>query len=90
MLLYHFFYLQKKANLALLEQEQAKARAEAWHQEKLREEERKISEALEESKKVRCVSISLCVLPLTLITKLLTFVYLKPPSKPVFLSCWRD
>ncbi|XP_044034573.1 DPY30 domain containing 2 isoform X2 [Siniperca chuatsi] len=43
---------EKKANLALLEQEQAKAREEALHQEKLREEERKISEALEESKKV--------------------------------------
>ncbi|XP_044034566.1 DPY30 domain containing 2 isoform X1 [Siniperca chuatsi] len=43
---------EKKANLALLEQEQAKAREEALHQEKLREEERKISEALEESKKI--------------------------------------
>ncbi|WP_159224934.1 DPY30 domain-containing protein, partial [Klebsiella pneumoniae] len=42
---------EKKANLALLQQEQAKAREEASHQEKLREEERKISEALEESKK---------------------------------------
>lgn len=47
-----FFNLQKKAHLALLEQEQAKAREEALHQEKLREEERKISEAFEESKKV--------------------------------------
>lgn len=43
---------QKKAHLALLEQEQAKAREEALHQEKLREEERKITEALEESKKI--------------------------------------
>ncbi|XP_031698064.1 DPY30 domain containing 2 [Anarrhichthys ocellatus] len=41
---------EKKATLALLLQEQAKAREEALHQEKLREEERKISEALEESK----------------------------------------
>ncbi|XP_022599140.1 DPY30 domain-containing protein 1-like isoform X2 [Seriola dumerili] len=43
---------EKKAHLALLEQEQAKAREEALYQEKLREEEQKISEALEESKKV--------------------------------------
>ncbi|KAK9530078.1 hypothetical protein VZT92_011611 [Zoarces viviparus] len=41
---------EKKATLALLLQEQAKAREEALHQEKLRKEERKISEALEESK----------------------------------------
>lgn len=53
------FYLQKKANLALLQQEQAKAREEALHQEKLREEEQKISEALEESKKVGCVTKSM-------------------------------
>uniref|UniRef100_A0A3B4UDD4 DPY30 domain-containing protein 1 n=1 Tax=Seriola dumerili TaxID=41447 RepID=A0A3B4UDD4_SERDU len=44
---------EKKAHLALLEQEQAKAREEALYQEKLREEEQKISEALEESKKVK-------------------------------------
>ncbi|XP_039991423.1 muscle M-line assembly protein unc-89-like isoform X3 [Xiphias gladius] len=42
---------EKKAHLALLEQEQAKARDEALYQGKLKEEERKISEALEESKK---------------------------------------
>nr|XP_046232229.1 DPY30 domain containing 2 isoform X2 [Scatophagus argus] len=42
---------EKKAKLALLEEERAKAREEALHQEKLREEERKISEALEESKR---------------------------------------
>ncbi|TMS22282.1 DPY30 domain-containing protein 1 [Larimichthys crocea] len=42
---------EKKAHLALQEQEQAKAREEALHQEKLREEEQKILEALEESKK---------------------------------------
>uniref|UniRef100_A0A4W6C5H2 DPY30 domain containing 2 n=1 Tax=Lates calcarifer TaxID=8187 RepID=A0A4W6C5H2_LATCA len=42
---------EKKAHLAVLEQERAKAREEALHQEKLREEEQKISEALEESKK---------------------------------------
>lgn len=77
--------------MALLEQEQAKARDEALHQEKLREEERKISEALEESKKVRYVTIPLCVFTFDSDYKqLFTFVYLKPPSKPVFLSCWRD
>uniref|UniRef100_A0A4W6BXT5 DPY30 domain containing 2 n=1 Tax=Lates calcarifer TaxID=8187 RepID=A0A4W6BXT5_LATCA len=43
---------EKKAHLAVLEQERAKAREEALHQEKLREEEQKISEALEESKKL--------------------------------------
>ncbi|XP_078134792.1 DPY30 domain containing 2 isoform X2 [Sander vitreus] len=43
---------KKRATLALLEQEQAKAREEALHQEKLREEERKISEALKDSKKI--------------------------------------
>ncbi|XP_032357656.1 DPY30 domain containing 2 isoform X4 [Etheostoma spectabile] len=43
---------KKRANLALLEQEQAKAREEALYQEKLREEERNISEALEDSIKV--------------------------------------
>lgn len=42
--------------MALLEQERAKAREEAKHQEKLTEEERKISEALEESKKVGFVT----------------------------------
>ncbi|XP_035524080.1 DPY30 domain containing 2 isoform X4 [Morone saxatilis] len=41
---------EKKAHLALLEQERVKAREEALYQEKLREEERKITEALEESK----------------------------------------
>lgn len=60
------FYLQKKANLALLEEEQAKAREEALHQEKLMEEEQKITEALEESKKVcLCdripVTLSVCM-----------------------------
>lgn len=45
-------YLQKKAYLALVEQEQEKAREEALHQEKLKEEERTLSEALEESKHV--------------------------------------
>lgn len=44
--------------MAILEQEQAKAREEALHQEKLRAEERKFSEALEESKKV-CSEIML-------------------------------
>ncbi|XP_032357653.1 DPY30 domain containing 2 isoform X2 [Etheostoma spectabile] len=43
---------KKRANLALLEQEQAKAREEALYQEKLREEERNISEALEDSIKI--------------------------------------
>ncbi|XP_026170481.1 DPY30 domain containing 2 isoform X2 [Mastacembelus armatus] len=43
---------KKKAELALLEQEQAKAREEVLHQEKLREEERKIREALDESKEL--------------------------------------
>ncbi|XP_023263515.1 protein starmaker-like isoform X2 [Seriola lalandi dorsalis] len=43
---------EKKAHLALLEQEQVKAREEALHQEKLREEEQKISGALEESEKI--------------------------------------
>ncbi|XP_026170482.1 DPY30 domain containing 2 isoform X3 [Mastacembelus armatus] len=43
---------KKKAELALLEQEQAKAREEVLHQEKLREEERKIREALDESKEM--------------------------------------
>uniref|UniRef100_A0A7N6BKZ1 DPY30 domain-containing protein 1 n=1 Tax=Anabas testudineus TaxID=64144 RepID=A0A7N6BKZ1_ANATE len=43
---------ERKASLAILEQEQAKAREEALHQEKLRAEERKFSEALEESKKL--------------------------------------
>lgn len=47
-------YFQKKATLALLPQEQAKARQEATHQEKLREEERTISEALLESKTDVC------------------------------------
>ncbi|XP_035524062.1 DPY30 domain containing 2 isoform X2 [Morone saxatilis] len=43
---------EKKAHLALLEQERVKAREEALYQEKLREEERKITEALEESKEI--------------------------------------
>ncbi|XP_071379074.1 DPY30 domain containing 2 [Centroberyx affinis] len=43
---------EQKINLALLEQEQLTAREEALHQQKLREEEQNISEALEESKKV--------------------------------------
>ncbi|XP_029312310.1 DPY30 domain containing 2 [Cottoperca gobio] len=43
---------KKKANLALLEQERAKAREKALDQEKLRDEERKITEAVEESKKI--------------------------------------
>ncbi|KAG8008762.1 DPY30 domain-containing protein 1, partial [Nibea albiflora] len=43
---------EKKAHLALQEQEQARAREEALHQEKLKEEEKKISDALEESKKI--------------------------------------
>ncbi|KAE8283959.1 DPY30 domain-containing protein 1 [Larimichthys crocea] len=43
---------EKKAHLALQEQEQAKAREEALHQEKLREEEQKILDALEQSKKI--------------------------------------
>ncbi|KAM4525145.1 DPY30 domain containing 2 isoform 2-T2 [Odontesthes bonariensis] len=43
---------EKKASLALLEQEQARARREPLHQEKLREEEQKINKALEDSKKV--------------------------------------
>uniref|UniRef100_A0A8C4F6A0 DPY30 domain-containing protein 1 n=1 Tax=Dicentrarchus labrax TaxID=13489 RepID=A0A8C4F6A0_DICLA len=43
---------EKKAHLAILEQERAKAREEALYQEKLKEEERKITEALEDSKKV--------------------------------------
>lgn len=47
------FCLQKKANLAVLEQERAKARAKEAHLEKLQDEEEKISEALEESPEVR-------------------------------------
>ncbi|XP_051273431.1 DPY30 domain containing 2 isoform X2 [Dicentrarchus labrax] len=43
---------EKKAHLAILEQERAKAREEALYQEKLKEEERKITEALEDSKKI--------------------------------------
>ncbi|KAM3592821.1 uncharacterized protein V6R79_025786 [Siganus canaliculatus] len=43
---------EKKASLALLEQEQAKAREEALHQEKLKEEEHKITEALQASGKI--------------------------------------
>ncbi|KAK2884530.1 hypothetical protein Q8A73_021004 [Channa argus] len=43
---------EKRAKLAVLEQEQAKAREEAVHQERLREEEQKLSEALKGSKKV--------------------------------------
>lgn len=43
-----FFFLQKKARLVLLEQERSKAREET-----LQEEARKISEALEESDKLR-------------------------------------
>lgn len=46
------FCLQKKAKLAVLEQERAKARAKEAHLEKLQEEERKISEAMEETKKL--------------------------------------
>ncbi|KAJ3608535.1 hypothetical protein NHX12_025582, partial [Muraenolepis orangiensis] len=42
---------ERKENLALLEQEQARARGEAMNQEKLREEE-KIKEELEKSLKV--------------------------------------
>lgn len=45
--------------MAVLEQEREKAREEALYQEKLREEEQKISKALEESKKVCCVTQSL-------------------------------
>lgn len=48
-------YLQKKANLSLLEQERQEANEEALHQQRLKEEERKISVELEESKKVCCV-----------------------------------
>ncbi|KAF3704174.1 DPY30 domain-containing protein 1 [Channa argus] len=43
---------EKRAKLAVLEQEQAKAREEAVHQERLREEEQKLSEALKGSKKL--------------------------------------
>lgn len=52
-------YLQKKANLSLLEQERQVAKEEVLHQERLKEEERKISVELEESKKVCCVFKSL-------------------------------
>ncbi|XP_040885102.1 DPY30 domain containing 2 isoform X1 [Toxotes jaculatrix] len=54
---------EKKAHLALLEQEQEKAREEALYQEKLREEERKISEALEESKRVKVTEVTSPVSP---------------------------
>lgn len=43
-------FLQKKAKLAILEQEQAEARAKEAHPEKLPEEERKISQAPQETK----------------------------------------
>ncbi|XP_068160878.1 DPY30 domain containing 2 isoform X2 [Antennarius striatus] len=43
---------EKKTHLAILEQEWVKAREEAQRQEKLREEERKISEDLEECRKL--------------------------------------
>ncbi|XP_073345286.1 DPY30 domain containing 2 [Pagrus major] len=43
---------QKKANVALLEQEREKAKEEVLHQERLKEEEQKISVELEESKKI--------------------------------------
>ncbi|XP_030611429.1 DPY30 domain containing 2 isoform X2 [Archocentrus centrarchus] len=46
------YQAEKRAKLALLEEEQAKAREEELHQEKLMEEERKISEGLEDSKKL--------------------------------------
>lgn len=49
MLTYRFF-LQKKAKLAVLEQERAEARAKEAHLEKLQEEERRISQALQEAK----------------------------------------
>lgn len=49
MLTYQFF-LQKKAKVALLEQERAEARAKEAHLEKLQEEERKVSQALQETK----------------------------------------
>lgn len=38
--------------MAALQEEVSKAREEALHQERLREEERKLSEALEEAAKV--------------------------------------
>ncbi|XP_029383110.1 DPY30 domain containing 2 [Echeneis naucrates] len=43
---------EKRAHLALLEQQKAKAREEALYQDKLRGEEQKFTEALEESKNV--------------------------------------
>ncbi|XP_011600905.2 uncharacterized protein isoform X1 [Takifugu rubripes] len=44
---------EKKAKLAVLEQERAEARAKEAHLEKLQEEERKISPALQETKTLR-------------------------------------
>lgn len=50
MLTYQYFFLQKKAKLAILERERAEARAKEAHLEKLQEEERKTSQALQETK----------------------------------------
>lgn len=48
-------YFQKKAHLAVVQQELTKAREEALNQEKLKEEEEmKIIKTLEESEKVCC------------------------------------
>ncbi|XP_029954651.1 DPY30 domain containing 2 [Salarias fasciatus] len=47
---------QKKAHLALLEEERAKAREEMLHQEKLKQEETVISKALEASEDVCCLT----------------------------------
>lgn len=57
-----FVLFQKKAQLVVLEQEQARAREEALHQEKLREEERRLSGALEECKGVRSENMHKCLM----------------------------
>lgn len=49
--------------MAILEQEQAEAREEALHQEKLREEERKIRQDLEEARKVGMRYIIIIIWP---------------------------
>lgn len=47
------FFWQKKAKLAILEQERAEARAKEAHLKKLQEKERKISQAVQETETLR-------------------------------------
>lgn len=75
--------------MALLEQERAKAKAEALYQEKLHEEEQKINEELEESRKVWCLKISLALLMCVLLSvQRVKCVHVKPQYKTTAIVRW--